>query len=127
MSVEPRNHSQDTNRFLMITGAAFLLNLGLFIILFLFTPLAAGLVAGYLLQNTRDGWISGLVGSTIAFSALFVVTEAIIGFTSEPITVIAAVVLMGAIGALGGLLGGYLASRGRKAPTQVSTMSMPSV
>lgn len=103
--------SPDTNRFISITFAGFLLNLGLFIILFIFTPIAAGLVVGYLLRDSRDGLISGLVGSTTSFAALFITTEAVIGFSSEPIFVIVAVILMGIIGAVGGFVGGYAASR----------------
>jgi hypothetical protein len=112
----------------MVTGAAFLLNLGLFIVLFVITPLASGFVAGYLLQNSRDGWTSGLVGSTLAFSSLFLATEAIIGFSSQAFIVIAAVLLMASLGALGGLLGGYLSSRTKKSLLpQVSTTSLPGV
>ncbi len=103
--------SPDTNKFISITFAGFLLNLGLFIILFIFTPIAAGLVVGYLLRDTRDGLLSGLVAGTTSFAALFVTTEAILGFTGEPTFVIVAVILMGVIGAIGGLIGGFAASR----------------
>jgi hypothetical protein len=110
MPEKTRKRSQDNTRFLMITGAAFLLNLGFFIILFIFTPLAAGLIAGYLLQSKWDGWISGMLGGTIAYAALFLVTEAISGFTGDPLMVVSAVILMGVLGAVGGLIGGFFAS-----------------
>jgi hypothetical protein len=110
MPDKTKKRGQDNTRFLMITGAAFLLNLGLFIILFVFTPLAAGLIAGYLLRSKWDGWISGMLGSTIAFAALFLATEAILGFSGDPLIVVSAVILMGGLGALGGLVGGFFAS-----------------
>lgn len=92
---------------------AVMLNLGLFFILAFFAPLVAGLVVGIFLEKSRIGTFAGFMGALIGYSTILLITEYLTGFTTDPFTLISAVLLMALIGALGGLLGALIRSRSK--------------
>jgi hypothetical protein len=82
-----------------------MLNIGLFFVLVFFAPLVTGLIAGYLHEKTREGSFVGFVGAILSYFALMFVTEYLTGFPTDPLVILAAILIMGIIGAVGGFLG----------------------
>ncbi|MGY5863116.1 MAG: hypothetical protein RTV41_00785 [Candidatus Thorarchaeota archaeon] len=97
---------------LMILTAV-LLNIGLFFILAFFAPLVAGLVVGFFLERKDIGTLAGFLGAVFSYSGILFVTEYLTGFSTDFLTLIAAVFLMGLFGALGGVLGVFIRSRSK--------------
>ena len=92
---------------------AVLLNIGLFFILAFFAPLVAGFVVGFFLERKDIGTLAGFLGALFSYSGILFVTEYLTGFSTDFITLVAAVILMGLIGALGGFLGVLVRSRSK--------------
>jgi len=98
-------------RFVLMVFATILLNFGLFFILNFITPLIAGFVIGFILVKIRDGIGASFLGTVISYSIIFVISEWFLGFTSQPLDVLVAVLIMGIIGAAGGLIGSLTSTR----------------
>lgn len=97
--------------FLMIL-ATMGLNLGLFIISAIFTPLIVGLAIGYVFRETKIvSSFVGSMGSLITYAGILLVTEYISGFATDYLTLITAIILMALFGALGGFAGALIRSR----------------
>jgi hypothetical protein len=106
--------SNESRRLVLATLAGTLLNLGLFVVLALFSPIAAGFCIGYILAKTRPTLIGSTASGIIAYGLLFAFTEAATGWTSDPLVIIAAVVIMTLLCVLGAILGSILAGRTRR-------------
>ena len=96
-----------------MTLVVVLLNFGLFFVLNVLAPLVAGCIAGFLASKIRDGIAVTFVGTLIVYSIIFVWSEWTLGFTTAPLDVVVAIIIMGLIGVLGGLIGAALSSRSR--------------
>jgi hypothetical protein len=94
--------------------AVVLLNFGLFFLLYFLAPLVSALIIGYIVARIRDGVVIGFVGTALSYILVFFITEWFIGFSTPIIDVILAVLIMSAIGAVGGLIGSTISSRSRK-------------
>jgi len=109
---------------LMILATAFL-NIGLFPITYILTPLVAGLVCGFLVVSTKRSVLGGYLGAFIVFVPLEILTAPILmdylvqsgtltmAEIQEMILVfylllILAAALVSILGAIGGLLGSKL-------------------
>jgi hypothetical protein len=102
-----------TTRIGLLILAAVLLNLGLFFILAFLAPIVAGIVVGFFLERKDIGTLAGFLGALFSYSGILFVTEYLTGFSTDFITLVAAVALMGLFGALGGLLGAFVRSRSK--------------
>lgn len=94
-----------------IAAAVALLNAGLYIVLYVLAPLVAGIIGGYLLGRPEGGLIVGLVGSMVAYTPLLAVLDFVQGAASDPIVLLQAALILSAVGAVGGFIGGVLRSR----------------
>ncbi|MHA2379890.1 MAG: hypothetical protein ACXADS_11495 [Candidatus Thorarchaeota archaeon] len=108
-----RNQTSQTELvyILRIIVAVALLNAGLYIVLYVLAPFVAGIIGGYLLGRPGTGLIVGLVGSVVAYTPLLAVLDSLQGATFDPLVVLQAALILSAVGALGGLIGGVLRSR----------------
>ncbi|MHA2395264.1 MAG: hypothetical protein ACXAC0_01035 [Candidatus Thorarchaeota archaeon] len=88
-----------------------LLNFGLFFILNFLAPLVTGLVVGFLVVKIRDGVVVGFIGTILSYCMVFVIAEWFIGFTTPFVDVALAVLIMGGIGAGGGLIGSLISTK----------------
>jgi hypothetical protein len=88
-----------------------LLNFGLFFILNFLAPLVTGLVVGFLVVKIRDGVSVGFIGTILSYCIIFVIAEWFVGFTTPLLDVAIAVLIMGGIGAGGGLIGSLISTR----------------
>ena len=100
-------------RIILMILATVMLNLGLFFILAFFAPLVAGLIVGFFLEKSYIGSLAGFIGAAVSYSVILLITEYLIGFTTDPLTLVFAVILMALIGAFGGLLGAVIRSRSK--------------
>ena len=100
-------------RLTLMVLATILLNFGLFFILNLLAPLVTGLIIGFLVVKVRDGFVVGFIGTILSYFIVFLISEWFIGFTTPFIDVALAVLIMGGIGAGGGLIGSLISSRMR--------------
>ncbi len=98
-------------RLLLMILATVLLNFGLFFILNFLAPLVTGIIIGFLVAKIRDGVVVGFIGTILSYIIVFVLSEWLLGFTSAPLDVAVAVLIMGTIGAAGGLIGSVISSR----------------
>jgi hypothetical protein len=90
---------------------AILLNFGLFFILNFLAPLVTGLVVGFLVVKIRNGVAVAFIGTILSYCIIFVIAEWFIGFTTPFLDVAMAVLIMGGIGAGGGLIGSLISTR----------------
>ena len=100
-------------RLLMMIFATVLLNFGLFFILNFLAPLVSGIFIGFLVVKIRDGVIVSLIGTILSYIIVFVISEWFLGFTSAPLDVAIAVLIMGVIGSVGGLIGSVVSTKAR--------------
>jgi len=100
-------------RLVLMVLVVIMLNFGLFFILNIITPLAAGIVVGYLSVRIRDGVIVSFLGTILSYCIIFIISEWFLGFTTPAIDIIIAVLIMGLLGASGGLIGAFISSRTR--------------
>lgn len=103
----PTRQGSLTERFILLVLVAILLNVGLFFVLVLIAPLVSGLVVGYFLEEYKKGTLAGFIGAILSYSVIMLITEYLIGFTTDPFVILQAILIMGAIGAFGGLLGAF--------------------
>lgn len=126
MTQIPQHHpmAKGTKYGLMILATAFL-NIGLFPITYILTPLVAGLVCGFLVVSTKRSVLGGYLGALIAYVPLEILTapdlmnylvqsgtltmaeiqEMILVFY---LLLMLAAALISILGAIGGLLGSKL-------------------
>ncbi len=64
------NSRVNRNRFIASTIAGALLNVGLYFLLYIFTPLVTGIVVGFLLRKYREGSIAAFIGSFLTFLSM---------------------------------------------------------
>ena len=100
-----------------------MLNVGLFYLFWIFTPIAAGFVCGYFMMSKKSGAIGGFIGGLLAYIPLELIgAPALIDqlvssgvYLLEEIeallplfysTLIFAAVILSMVGAVGGYLGG---------------------
>jgi len=115
-------------RYCLVILATALLNIGLFPITYILTPLVAGVVCGFLVVSTKRSVLGGYLGAFIAFVPLEILTapslmdylvqsgtltmaeiqEMILAFY---LLLILAAALISVLGATGGLLGSKLKCR----------------
>jgi predicted membrane metal-binding protein len=100
-------------RFILMILATVLLNFGLFFILNFLAPFVTGIIIGFLIAKKRDGVVVGFIGSILSYIIVFVLSEWLLGFTSAPLNVAIAVLIMGALGAAGGLIGSVISTKVR--------------
>jgi membrane associated rhomboid family serine protease len=92
-------------------AAVALLNAGLYIVLYVLAPLVAGIIGGYLLGRPGRGLIVGLVGSMVTYTPLLAVLDSFQATASDPLVLLQAALILSAVGAAGGFVGGLLRSR----------------
>ena len=98
-------------RLLLMVIVTVLLNFGLFFILNFLAPLVSGLVVGYLVAKHTDAIIVAFLGTALSYFAVFLLTDWILGFTYALSDVAFAIIIMGCIGVLGGVIGSILATK----------------
>lgn len=107
MSVSGVQRNGEAVRILAAVVTGILLNLGLFLFLYIFAPLAAGFSGGYFFSRYRIGIPSGALSAAVAYSIFFMT----ISPTTDFLTMVSAVLIMTTLGATGGLIGVFLRSR----------------
>ncbi|MFW9807193.1 MAG: hypothetical protein ACFFFK_10740 [Candidatus Thorarchaeota archaeon] len=98
----------------MMIIVVILLNFGLFFMLNFLAPLVTGIIVGYLVAKIRDGISIGLLGTALSYLLVFLISEWFLNFSTPIIDVISAIIIMAAIGAVGGFVGSFFSSRSRK-------------
>jgi hypothetical protein len=116
---EMKNSSKSTLgspsvRFVIMVLVVILLNFGLFFFLNFLAPLVTGFIVGFLLTRIRDGIAACFSGTVLSYLMVFVVSEMFLGFRDAPLDVAVAVLIMGVIGACGGILGSLVSIRAHK-------------
>jgi hypothetical protein len=84
-----------------MVAAGILLNLGLSFLLTLLTPIVVGIVCGYILHETREGILSGILSALFAYALIFIVT----GYATDLIAFGSALLIMCVLGGVGGYIG----------------------
>ena len=70
MEQQKQNQRVENYRFIGVIVATALLNIGLYFMFSIFAPLIAGIICGYLLQDSKRSMIGGFVGAFIAYVPL---------------------------------------------------------
>ncbi|MHA1935761.1 MAG: DUF5518 domain-containing protein [Candidatus Thorarchaeota archaeon] len=103
--------------------ATAMLNVGLFFLFWIFTPIAAGFVCGYFMMSKKSGAIGGFIGGLLAYiplellgapalidqlvsSGVYLLEEIEAMLPLFYSTLILAAVILALVGAVGGYLGG---------------------
>ncbi len=105
------NPGLDKKRYLLMTLAGVLLNLGLFVVLAIFSPVATGIIIGYLLRRMNQAVSSSALSAVIGYGILFALTESVTGWTTDPTILVLAVIIMAVFCVVGGVLGVWLSRR----------------
>ncbi|MFW9845757.1 MAG: hypothetical protein ACFFD6_03330 [Candidatus Thorarchaeota archaeon] len=98
-------------RFIGITLAATLLNVGLYIVMYISAPLFAGFVCGFFLLNSKWGAAGGFLGAFLAYLPFLMILESIASTGADFLSILLAVLLLSLIGLIGGALGGIAGIR----------------
>jgi hypothetical protein len=93
-------------RFWGLVLAAALLNVGLYIVLWVAAPLVSGFICGYFMLNPKWGALGGFLGSVVATTPLLFFLESIASSGADIYSILTAAIILSVIGALGGLIGG---------------------
>ena len=115
------NIGVETIRFVAVLVATAFLNIGLYFIFFIVTPIIAGVVCGILLRNMKRSILAGYFGSLAAYFPLFFFLETDI---IDIFTILTAAGIISLLGGIGGFLGFLII---RKKTTHVSTVNLPGV
>ncbi len=99
---------REDRRAALLTVSCILLNLGLFAVLLIITPLVAGIIVGLLLPR-RWAIQVGLIGALLAYAPLFIWSSITRDNTLDFYTIGMATLLLALVGCLGGLIGSQLA------------------
>lgn len=100
-------------RLTLMVLAVILFNFGLFFILNFLAPIVTGVIVGFLIVKIRDGVAVGFLGTVLSYCLVFLISEWFLGFTTPLIDVAVAVLIMGGLGAGGGLIGSLISTRMR--------------
>jgi hypothetical protein len=98
-------------RFLGLVLAAALLNLGLYVVLWVSAPLVAGFVCGYFMLSPRWGVFGGFLGSVVSTTPLLYFLESLSSSGADTFSILIAAIILSVIGALGGFIGGMVGLR----------------
>lgn len=98
-------------RFALMVIVTLLLNFGLFFILNFLAPFVSGLVVGYIITKYTDAIAATYIGTALSYFIIFFITEWFLGFTNNLSDIVFAVIIMGGIGVLGGLIGAILGKK----------------
>jgi hypothetical protein len=111
-------------QFIAIVAAGAMLNIGLYFVLFFFTPLLSGLVVGFVLRKLRNGAVAGFISSFAAFTPFLLYLSQgllVLNPTSDLVSFYLAVMtyvfLLSLAGSVCGVLGGAI---GRRASSNAS-------
>ena len=118
MATSGNRLNDEAMRAFAMIAAGILLNWGLFFVLAIFAPLVVGIACGYILHDRRYGILTGVVSAVFSYWLIFTVT----GYGTDLIVLSSALLIMGIIGGVGGLLGATIHS---KSSSQVSTIILP--
>jgi hypothetical protein len=113
--------NDEAMRAFAMIAAGILLNWGLFFVLAIFAPLVVGIACGYILHDRRYGILTGVVSAVFSYWLIFTVT----GYGVDLMVLGSALLIMGIIGGVGGLLGASIHKRISKSSSQVSTIILP--
>ncbi|MFW9907950.1 MAG: hypothetical protein ACFFEF_05190 [Candidatus Thorarchaeota archaeon] len=111
-----------------IVIAAALLNVGLYFLLYIFTPFVSGIIIGYLIKKSKEGALASFAGSLVSFlPMLLLIAPAIIdSLVSSGQATLAEIyenlswfylqlvvsgLILSAVGFFGGYVGGLLGKR----------------
>jgi hypothetical protein len=108
VTVPDTQYEENFVRVIALIAAGILLNLGLFFVLSVFTPLVIGLLSGFFFTRYQAGVLTGAVSALISYSIVFMVTSFMI---MEISAIVIAVLIMTVLGAMGASLGVYIHSR----------------
>ncbi len=122
VNISPRRISP--LQFIIIIVAGAMLNIGLYSMLFIFTPLLSGLVVGFLLLEIKNGAVGGFISSFAAFTPfLLYLSPGLLALnpTSDLVSfylaIMAYVLLLSLAGLVAGAIGGAI---GRRASSNTS-------
>ncbi|MFW9889287.1 MAG: hypothetical protein ACFFER_13960 [Candidatus Thorarchaeota archaeon] len=101
-------------RFLGLVFAAALLNIGLYVILWVAAPLVSGVICGYFMLSPKWGAIGGFLGSVVATTPLLFFLESLSSSGADFVSIFIAAIILSLIGALGGFIGGMMGLRTQK-------------
>ncbi|MHA2042937.1 MAG: hypothetical protein ACW975_13875 [Candidatus Thorarchaeota archaeon] len=93
-------------RFLGLVLATALLNVGLYVVLWVAAPLVSGFICGYVMLSPKWGALGGLLGSVVSTTPLLFFLESIASSGADIYSILTAAIILSVIGALGGLSGG---------------------
>jgi hypothetical protein len=103
----------DMIRILGLVLAAALLNVGLYLVLYVLAPLVAGMVCGFFLLSPKWGTFVGFMGSACSNIPFLIWLESISPTGADMLSIIIAAMILSAIGAVGGFIGGMIGARTR--------------
>ncbi len=106
-------------RFIAITIAGALLNIGFYFILFVLTPIFSGIVVGFLLGHVREGAVAGFTSSLIAFlPLLFYLAPLLIPFPTPDlgfyIALVSSSLFFSVLGLVSGIIGALISMKARQ-------------
>jgi hypothetical protein len=101
-------------RFFGLVFAAALLNIGLYVVLWVAAPLISGVICGYLMRSPKWGALGGFIGSAIATTPLLFFLESLSSSGADILSILIAAIILSMIGTLGGFLGGMIGLRTQK-------------
>lgn len=101
-------------RFLGLVFAAALLNIGLYVVLWVAAPLVSGLVCGYFMLSPRWGAIGGFLASVLSTTPLLLFLESLSSSGADILSIFMAAIILSVIGGLGGFIGGMIGLRTQK-------------
>ncbi len=119
-----------TGRIIALIVAASMLNVGLYFLLYIFTPLISGLIVGFLVARPKEGGFTSFFGSLLSFFPMLLISApSFIDYLISTGQLIASEVpallpwiyfqlvisglILSIIGLIGGIVGGYLGRRAR--------------
>lgn len=124
VNISPRRISPF--QFIIIIVAGAMLNIGLYSMLFFFTPLLSGLVVGFLLREIRNGAVGGFISSFAAFTPfLLYLSQGLLALnpTSDLVSfylaVMAYVLLLSLAGLVAGAIGGAVGRRASRNTSRI--------
>ncbi|MFX1260616.1 MAG: hypothetical protein ACFFAZ_00880 [Promethearchaeota archaeon] len=94
--------------------ATALLNIGLYVVLWVAAPLVSGVVCGYFMLSPKCGAIGGFLGSVVATTPLLFFLESLSSSGADVLSIFIASIILSMIGALGGCIGGIMGLRTQK-------------
>jgi len=97
--------SQRLRRLAWLALACGMLNVGLYFILYVITPVVVGCLIGFLLGHRWDSVTGPVVGTSSAYTLLFYYVVVSTGMNAAVTDIVAGALLMGLLSGLGGLIG----------------------